>query len=441
VKAVAIAVALTLLGCAPSASTGVAPSASGTAAPSKLADPAMLAETTAQTSASSAPVVAEALPTPSLVRKKTPRERFADDSAACDARDSEACLRIVGRYMHWRHQGGCGVPRGDRAHVKLRVGPEDPPADEIAVAVFAEKACVAGDKRSCNPQLSWNKSEITDEYFTLEQAHAGYMAFVEALDPARAKFVRDMGKNDHGLPSTFYELPKFKADANAVRDAAVKACRATRDCDDILTLLDELGFDEAAVAPVRQAAGEALADACIEGECGCGAAAIDLPTTDPRRLDLARLGCADGEADGCYALGRAYEEGWGIPKNPAAALAQYQAGCPAARRRDQLDERSKLACDRLAEAYEVGDLVPKSFASAVFYAWGGCYDPGFERFQGPCVRLGRLLLESHSTGLGRSDPDFDALGAGYEPYHHRECKRPSVAKECAEYQKLRGGMP
>jgi len=424
-----------MVGCAPSPSLAPGASASAVAAPGLSVPSAQTSATTPQAKASAD------LPAIALVRKKTPAEKFADDHAACDGGDAEACLRIAGRYFYWPHQGGCGVPRGERAHVWLRVGPEDPEIDRSVAPTYVEKACAAGDKRSCKPRLNWAKTEIEDAYFSLERAHPGFIAFVAEIDPKRAKFIRDLAHDQGGPPGTFYELPKVTIPSGAVPDAAVKICHATRDCDEIITLLDELGFDDAAIAPVRHASGEALADACLEGECGCGAAAIDLPPTDPRRLDLARFGCADGEADGCYALGRAYEEGWGIPKNPAAALTEYEKACPPNRRPDQADERSKLACDRLSQAYELGDLVPKSATSATFYAWSACANPGFERYQGPCVRLGRLLFAVGSQGLGRSDPDFDALGPGSEPYGHRECKRPSVAAECAAYQKIRGVVP
>lgn len=224
--------------------------------------------------------------------------------------------------------------------------------------------------------------------------------------------------------------------------AATKACADTKDCDRVLMLLDKYLFAPEVLVPLRGAAGVVLADACLDGECTCGEAALDLPETDARRLDLARLGCDAGEADGCYAVGRALEEGWGIDKDLDAAVAAYERACPPyAGRRDwqgagDVEERSKRACDRLAAGYESGDLVAKDAGRAMFYARLACTEAGSETFHGGCVRVARLLVEAGIQG-SHSDSDewnaFGPLGGAAD----NECQRPSVAAACAEYKKVR----
>ncbi|MEJ7727942.1 MAG: hypothetical protein WKG00_01875 [Polyangiaceae bacterium] len=225
----------------------------------------------------------------------------------------------------------------------------------------------------------------------------------------------------------------------AVRERALAICRDTLECDDVLMMLDDERYPVEAVAPLRAEMGTVLAEACLDGACVCGQAAKLLAATDQRRLALAEAGCNDGEAEGCYELARAIEDGRAGPADPARALALYRVACPSQRPLEnepgpRQGEYSPRACDRLAEHFERGQVPPKEREHAMWYASTACQRAGQERDHAPCLRLARYHAHGPRTGRNIEDTNLAALGPPGNPVRRRACKRPSVAEACAVVQ-------
>lgn len=371
------------------------------------------------------------LPPLKLARKAVPAARLADVKRSCDAGDTTACWAMAARYASEGRLAGCGVER--EAPGDLKVGPLDAETDSPWRDYYVALACSFGDERGCEPHDRYWRIERF--VYATDRLHPGLAAFVQALDPKRAALVgKLLDKHDRDSQDYFYALEKKAPHTLApeTRDAAIKACADTRDCADILMNLDQNGYEVAEVIPVRRAAGETMLDACLDGDCGCGEAALYLGSEDGRALDAARIGCEGGEADACFVMGQAFENGAGVAKDLDVAIALYEAACPPTARGDYKEEYSKLACDRLAAAYQKGDLFEASMPRALFYARRACTRPAHERDFAPCVRLAVELRRDHGrTGLYMNHPDHvvDTEGAG-----PTKCGRASVRQECKEYQ-------
>jgi len=230
--------------------------------------------------------------------------------------------------------------------------------------------------------------------------------------------------------------------------AGVQAiCDKTLDCDAVLMMLDKYGFSPEALSPVRAHASKALIDACLEGACVCGDAASSLPLDDPRGADLARMGCENGEASGCYMLGRLYEEGRGVAKDEAFGRSLYEVACPPLRPSYdwRIGEYSPKACDRLAEIYEGGSMPPKDVGRTRYYAEFACRRPGFERDHAPCVRVARYWAagaiksscvpdEFNSCTSNAEHAALRFYGPKYPPVDGKECLRPSVKALCDAHE-------
>ncbi|MFO0619569.1 MAG: hypothetical protein U0414_43685, partial [Polyangiaceae bacterium] len=316
---------------------------------------------------------------------------------------------------------------------ELKTGPLDHETDSPWRDYYAAMACSLGDRRGCAPHHPYWRMERFA--LAIERLHPGLAAFVQAMDPKRAALVgKLLDKDDLAAEQHFYAMeahppPNLPPET---RDAAIKACADTRDCADILMNLDQNGYEVADVSPIRKAAGETMLGACLDGDCGCGEAALYLGADDARALDAARIGCEGGEADGCFVMGQAFESGALVEKNIDAAIALYERACPATARTDYREEYSKLACDRLAAAYQTGDLFEESRARALFYARRSCTRPAHERDFTPCVRLAVELRRDHGrTGLGLDHPDHIVDS---EPYVPTKCGRASARQECKAYE-------
>lgn len=408
----------------PSASgTSVASTASAVAPPTATAPPALAAKPSPLERAISK------LPPLKLARKTTPAARLGALKTACEGGDAPACWAVAARFTGSGRLAGCGVERAEQGDRK--VGPEDAETDSPWNAYYLALACSAGDKRACHPnsEYAW----MGPAAYALDRTHPGLMAFIGATEPKRAALIgKLLDTRDDAARTHLYKIGTSKDPLPApIRDAAIKACADTRDCDEIVMLLDQERYEVADVAPVRKAAGETMLGACLDGECGCGDAAYYLGQEDARSVDLARLGCEDGEASACFELGRMFEAGMGVPKDLDAAIALYELACPPTGRADHLEEYSKLACDRLAAAYQDGDLFEANRGRALFYAQRACTDSGNERDHGPCLRLATELRRDHGrTGIGATHPD-NVANARAAP---EECDRPSVREACAKYR-------
>ena len=202
-------------------------------------------------------------------------------------------------------------------------------------------------------------------------------------------------------------------------------------------MLDENGYTPAAVAPVRKAAGEALVTGCLDGACECGEAARYLEPGDARTLDLARIGCDDGEPEACFVLGDLHERGAGVDKDRVKAFLLYQQACPSVLAEDgREDIYSKAACDRLSAWSEEGVSVEKDRDRAFFYARLACKGDGIALDHSFCVH--RAIF--HSVNEYRSwdhylmtTQDVGRLffhGPDSPPINGKECSRPGVAELC-----------
>ncbi|MFO0619255.1 MAG: hypothetical protein U0414_42095 [Polyangiaceae bacterium] len=275
----------------------------------------------------------------------------------------------------------------------LRVGPTDAETDAPSRSHYHELVEAAGGVPPTDPASS-----------------ARWKALWAALDPTP----------DHPGPKG--TLP------SGWKEPAAKVCVEQRSCDFLLEALDRRPYDLAEAAQLRIAAGPGILEACLDGECVCGEAAMHLGLEDERAVDAARFGCEAGEADACFALGQHFEFGKGVDKDLALARDLYDMACPAVIRSDGRQEHSKRACDRIAAAFQDGDLFEKSHAQALFYATRACPHPAQTNAL-PCVRLATELRHDHGrVGLGWDNPDRLLYDSGL-------CKRTSARDACAEYGK------
>lgn len=340
------------------------------------------------------------LQTKVLQRKAEPAALFAKNETDCKAGDPAACRALANRYAGRRDQVGCGVPR-KRPFPSLKSIPVDDLPDHDRFDLLEKDACNRGDQQAC------------------------------------------LGKWNDRPPGLFDKEPRWKKQPEAklppeLLTKVAAACQETHSCDFLYVALDRWGYPPAELAPVREAFAKTLVDACVEGECTCGDAGKFLPADDPRRTDLGILGCENGEAEGCYLLGRAYEAGNGVPKDEKKARSLYDLACPPLQARTWTGaiqgEISTHACDRIAEI-AIGDSYPgKDRVAAKYYAQAACRG-SFDH--APCVRLAMLwATRPTSAGGGKNAHEARVVAMGETYYgaanrYDDDCRRPSVATECA----------
>ncbi len=442
-RAFALSSAIAAAGC-----TDPGPAASSSSAPS--GPPPELAAPSA-----TAPV---ALPKAvSLVRTMTPAERFKKDETGCGSGDKAACRALARRYSGTGPFAGCGVPR-ERAAPSLKRTPTDSPKDRLPFLDALTKACELGDKDACElvgfagaiyaqhgtwrTHLGAFNGDPMDVGIWHFRVKEGQPDIVKLLGDRRVTCLQRVAEFECTQPdSTLFRKEKPPADGKLpakLKAVAEEACTATRDCDDIYTVLDRNGFSPDELAPVRAAFAASLIEGCKAGDCTCGEATKYLPDGDAQMLDLAALGCENGEAEGCYALGRLYEEGRGVDKDERRAKELYDVACPPTRSRTQglpMGEYSPRACDRLAELAMGGEIYPgKERARAKYYMEMACQHPGRERLHAPCVRLGMLwATKKASSGPGKNASEAKWAAWGGDDAAKGECSRPSVKAECETF--------
>ena len=361
-----------VVGCEPAPPAGVAPSSS--------------APLSADSASPSAAAAAGASLTPkSLARKATPAAVNAKLDAACSGGDGVACMKLADRQNI-----GCGVAR-KRPYPTLKQSPGDVDTDLEQYKRSMRRGCKLGLHAACD---------------------ARHYARSTAVDP-------------------FEKESKWKRPAGDPFPAAIEACKKGKSCDRIYVALDRFGFTPAELAPVRSSFAQTLTDACLEGDCTCGEATKYIEEGDERWLDLAVLGCENGEAEGCYALARAFDTGKGVAKDAAKAAELYDVACPPLVGSPPGDFSAR-ACDHLA-ALAIGDSYPgKDRATAKHYALAACRG---SLFHAHCVRLAMLWATRKEAGRNAHEARMVAMGAqtfGADNPYNDDCRRPSVAKECAE---------
>lgn len=422
-------------------------------APPPPAPPAAVSSAPASPSDSAAP---PALAPKTLARKRTPRAHHDAEKAACDGGDGPACRALAARYASGGPRSGCGVPRR-RTAPSLKRTAADVDADLSTYEILMRRACDGGDADACAllkvahrvvPMLPreahWAGVLGDPERVGLRRFRASEKPkWRKILDDERGKCLDAAWPEACDAPKlTLFAKEKPGPDGKLAPEVfarAKEACAATHDCPDIYAALDRSGYTPATLAPIRETFGETLTTACVEGECTCGDAARYLPEGDARILDLGILGCDDGEAEGCYALARAFEAGLGVPKDEARALALYHVACPPLRPHawggGPATDYSPRACDRLAEIAIGGSYPGKDRFTAKHYAVSACRNPGYEIDHGPCVRLGMLWATREGEGNNAHEARMAAFGeswAGGDRPHLDDCARPSVARECKE---------
>lgn len=326
-----------------------------------------------------------ALAPKSLARKATPSAVNAKLESACSGGEGDACMKLADRQNI-----GCGVAR-ERPYPTLKQSPGDVDTDLEQYKRSMRRGCKLGLHAACD---------------------ARHYARSTGVDP-------------------FEKESKWKRPAGDPFPAAIEACKKGQSCDGIYVALDRFGYTPAELAPVRSSFAQTLTDACLEGDCTCGEATKYIEESDERWLDLAILGCENGEAEGCYALARAYDTGTGVAKDAAKAAALYDVACPPLVGSPPGDFSAR-ACDHLA-ALAIGDSYPgKDRATAKHYALAACRG---SLFHAHCVRLAMLWATRKEAGRNAHEARMVAMGEtqwGGDNSHNDECRRPSVAKECAE---------
>jgi TPR repeat protein len=408
-------------------------------------------------------------------RKKSPLDKRKADEAACAAGKIEACRAMAERYQAYGHPSGCGLERegyrrkvalGDSSSLDVRIkrASEEWETDETGFTNWMDKACQLGDPEACKLE-----GEAAASFREVQDKAAANMAlrsspessalfgwkkiknpklFATVLEK-RSECVKEWyscARNGEKL----YQRDEPKAPTeldNATRELAEGLISKTLDARMVFLLLDKNRYTQEMLAPVRTHAAKVLVEACLEGSCVCGDAAHFVPNDDARRVDLARLGCENGEAEGCYELGRSYEEGRGVTKDEKLARALYELACPPYHPVDGTNEPttgeySAAACDRLAEKFEGGTMPPKDIRNARYYAEFACKYPGMQYDHAVCVRLARYW----AAGVIRTDCDEEwcptnmmitrekFYGASAPPFAAQECERPSVRDLCATYR-------
>lgn len=398
----------------------------------------------------SATLTASAPPPPApakLARRKTPRERRIEDEKGCERGELAACRRMADRYRGYGHVAGCGVEREGKPPRRM-VTAADAEGDARLFDTWIRKACDLGDDDACLQGIkNLESTRITPRVVDACARGAADTCPLYLWATGMRPDVRKTLDHDRRLFLThgfhthlFVELYRREKTRGGgalppdVRSLARRICQVSGECDDVFMMLDKNGWEPEALADLRKTVGDDLATACLDGDCTCGEAARYLDPSDARVLDLAMIGCADGEPDACFVLGQHYERGAGVEKDDRAAVRYYEMACPRVLAADGREEvYSKPACARLAERYAGSG--PEERLREFHYASLACSRPGLERDHAPCVR--RALL--HYVHGFRSDTITQtSQSAGREflfgdertERDGKECERPSVRAAC-----------
>lgn len=419
--------------------------------PEALASVASASQSVAQTEPIAAPAAVAAKEAPrdmfattTLKRSATPQDVRVRDEGQCDKGDADACRRMADRYRGYGDPAGCGVDRGRGAIFSKRT-PLDTYADDAAFKKWIARACDAGDTAACSIELAGRT-----DYRHLASTDALWTT-LHRNDPRRSGLARFQGIfRPEFTPACFSKTPgdgkcwdrdlfrKSKVDPKALDEktsaALLEACSSTLECDLVWMMLDKHHYPADVLAPYRANAAKVLTAACLAGSCTCGQATRFVDATDPNRVDLAKLGCENGEAEACFVLGTLHESGSGVPKDEALARRLYELACPAKVPLEQSasprrGEYSARACARMAAYYDEGAVPPKDDARAFFYLDKGCPAPGLAIDHEACVKVARYWLTT-ARNTGRNDED-----AGLYLRRKDECKRPSVAALCEQEMK------
>lgn len=444
--------ALFLLASAGCPGDGPAPTGSASGASASAAPSSSITTSVATSLPSSFPAPAK------LKRRTTPAERARSDQAECDAGKAEGCRKAADRYRGTGAVAGCGLQRG-RGAPAIKLVPGDAEPDRRMFLKLIDKACSLGDEKACaigkSAPLTYRTPSTFDARYLAQRSDPSTLGIWQLAARSKPEWAKVLDKQHETCRTAFAwwqcrdargilfrkEKPGEGGKVPPARKAlAEEICGATRDCDDIYMMLDREGYSPEELAPIRAVFAATLVEACLDGDCTCGAATKYLAKDDERLLDLASMGCENGEAEGCNALGRAYENGLGVDKDEARGRALFDLACPPTRPIEQsgvpLGETSPGACDRLAEIAIGPDYPAKDWERAMYYAKAACPRPGFAFDHAPCIRRGMLWIHNPiSTGRNGEDARYAAWGDSGDPINRDQCKRGSVKEACAAFDK------
>lgn len=442
-------------GCGDGATTAPAPPPSGGASSGAPAAPA-----------SQSAVAAQEEPRVPELRRTSPAELARRDDAACATGDAKACRAMADRYRGYGAPAGCGVDRGpERPRIK-RIA-QDTDHDALRYQRYIDRACELGDDEACGLAERAERSRnfpthsAEDVRARSRMEDSALYRYQKLTRKGVGLTMIDLNRKQCESGSTIWacndlENALYARDAKPkselspeLRASMLEVCEETLECEEVAMMLDRSLYPLEEVTKLRHEMGGVLAEACRQGSCTCGEGASLLPEGDERWLALAKAGCDAGEAEGCYQLGRAYEEGLGVAKDEARARALYELACPptrpAAEWRDgpRQGEYAPRACDRLAALHEPGEGRVRYASAPWYYAAAACQRPGFERDHAPCLRLARYHWLTVDTGRNLEDTLDTARGGQAFPANRKECMRPSVAEACKELDALvaRGRPP
>jgi TPR repeat protein len=262
----------------------------------------------------------------------------------CDDGDAASCAALGGRVprvpeLDW-HQRACA--RGAAPSCHRAAGLREAAGDAAAALELHERGCVLGEAAACT-----DAGVLREQRGEPGVAAERYEAGCAGGDSAGCHDLALLARDGRG----------------AARDAARALALAARACDGGVAagclLAGELalhGDPPSAEEHLRRACelgdlrGCALADAaragprvvgeerarlrCDEGElAACHNLAILVEPRDaPRAAALYDRACSGGSSLACSNLGRLYEAGRGVAKDPRRALALFAAACAAGER-------------------------------------------------------------------------------------------------------------
>lgn len=432
----------------------------------------------ASTSASSVPAK------PSVHRKTTPAAIRAADEEACLAGKKDACRKMADRYRGYGHPAGCGLQRDnvetayasvvESMPVRTKRVFEDQGSDQKEFLVWIAKACDLGDDQACLMEKAVREGRLPRSIIDVEglalssdPQTSAFVGFKAAIDPEnQEKFLEErreclMKSRSRCLDLATRFLSRIKKDSPLeLTPELMTKLQAigerSLDYGALYMMLDKHGIPPEKLEPLKAHAAKTLVQACEEGACVCGEAAQSLPPDDPRVPDLARWGCENGEAVGCYALGKLHEEGRGVEKDEVFARSLYEIACPATKPSSEtaVGEYSPAACGLLAEKAEGGANPPKNRDRAIYYAEYACLNPGYERDHSFCVKLTKywtsgVFTDACTNWNADLCPTYAQVAKGIFygpptlPAEAKECERPSVKALCAtlEPELLAMGKP
>ena len=201
--------------------------------------------------------------------------------------------------------------------------------DRRAAVALLQEGCNRGDAKSCNALAGFFWAGQQGQKKDRPRAAALYARSCEAGYSKACLTVGAMYRHGDGIPT----------DLAKAQELLHRACQARH--GDACIFLAEMHLAGQVAGGSPKAAAAILNMCCGKGHAGCcQSLASELRTAkrlprDPRleqqlnvkSAALYRGGCRVGKLAACQGLARLQWNGWGVPRDRAAALAAYRRGC------------------------------------------------------------------------------------------------------------------